>query len=133
VYDEKDTQEESRDRHQVLLGQRMRQSLPYVTGAFSLLIEQSAIWVMYWAIHKGYAGLRIMITVAHTRLIVALLVSKADARRLLVVNCKNLLALSSIEMLSQYRTKTSVALGCTTERLATSCAVMRFAIAVKRD
>src|SRR5258708_38045890 len=52
----------------------MRQSLPYVTGAFSLLIEQSAIWVMYWAIHKGYAGLRIMITVAHTRLIVALLV-----------------------------------------------------------
>ena len=37
-----------------------------------------------------------------TRLIDGLLLSKADAKRLLVANCINLLALSSIEMLSQY-------------------------------
>jgi hypothetical protein len=45
----------------------MRQPLFYRTGALSLLVDQSTIWVMYRAIHQGHAGLEVIITVAHLR------------------------------------------------------------------
>ena len=67
MYNEKEAQEESGKRHQVLISQCMRQPLFYRTGALSLLVDQSTIWVMYRAIHKGHAGLEVIITVAHLR------------------------------------------------------------------